>query len=219
MPKPDVHRRRQLLAELAAKRRKRQLAQLEQVKAKRPIDPAWLAHCLNATRSADSILINEMGVNPDLLELHQPRSYMREPTSGGLGFGLGAALGAKLSQPERQVIAVVGDGSYMFGNPTPAHFTAAALQLGTLTVINNNGSWQAVADAARAMYPQGALATATDIPLSSLTPAPAYEKLVEACGGHGERIEKPDELQAAITRGLRAADQGIPAVLNVITGG
>jgi acetolactate synthase-1/2/3 large subunit len=218
LPKPDVSRRRQLLAELAAKRRKRQLAQIQRVKTTRPIDPAWLAHCLNAAKSDNSIVINEMGVNPDLLELRQPRSYLREPTSGGLGFGLGAALGAKLAQPERQVTAIVGDGSYMFGNPTPAHFTAAALKLGTLTVINNNGSWKAVADAARAMYPQGALAAATDIPLSRLTPAPAYEKLVEACDGHGERVEKPSELQAAIERGLKAADQGIPSVLNVITG-
>ena len=68
------------------------------------------------------------------------------------------------------------------------------------------------------MCPQGASAAATDIPLSRQTPAPAYEKLVEACDGHGEPVEKNSELQAAIERGLKAADQGIPLVLNVITG-
>ena len=119
-----------------------------------------------------------MGVPADHLEINAPRSYMRESTAGGLGFGLGAALGAKLVAPEREVIAVVGDGSYMFGNPTPAHFMARAQTLGTLTVINNNQRWQAVHNATVGMYPDGVASNAPEMPLTALVPSPEFDKVV-----------------------------------------
>ena len=146
-----------------------------------------------------------------------PCSYLRESTAGGLGFGLGAAIGARLAQPAQSVIAVVGDGSYMFGNPTPAHFVSRALNLGTLTIINNNQRWQAVHQAASAMYPDGDAVKADSMPLTALTPSPEFEKVVEASGGYGEKVADPDDLHGAIERGLMAADDGRPAVLNVLT--
>jgi acetolactate synthase I/II/III large subunit len=52
------------------------------------------------------------------------RSAPAPPLAGGLGLALGQALGAKLTARERLVVATVGDGSYMFGNPTPFHLVA-----------------------------------------------------------------------------------------------
>jgi len=49
-----------------------------------------------------------------------------------------------------------------------------------------------------------------------LSPSPAYEKIVEFAGGYGEKVEDPKTLVAAIERGLRAVEDGNPAVLNVI---
>jgi acetolactate synthase-1/2/3 large subunit len=212
-----ISKRKRVLTELNAKRRERLAATIKTVAKNAPISTAWLANCLNYAKAADAIVINELGVPPDYLELNQPCTYMRESTAGGLGFGLGAALGAKLVQPDRQVISVVGDGSYMFGNPTPAHFVAKAQGLGTLTIINNNQRWQAVHNAASGMYPDGEAVNADAMPLTDLTPSPHFEQVVAASDGYGECVEDPAMLLAAIERGLEAAAAGSPAVLNVIT--
>jgi acetolactate synthase-1/2/3 large subunit len=214
-------KRARLLQELNRKRRARLQAAVDSGKSRSPITTPWLAHCINRSithgKDDHTLLINELGVPADHLEIAEPRTYMRECTAGGLGFGLGAALGAKLVAPERQVVAVVGDGSYMFGNPTPAHFMARAHSLGTLTIINNNQRWQAVHNATSGMYPQGAAVAAPHMALTELTPSPHFERIVDAADGHGERVEDPAELPAAIERGLAAAETGRPAVLNVIT--
>ena len=207
-------RRQRVLRELNQKRRERLR---RAAVAESAITPAWLAHCINAAKQTDAIIINEMGVPADQLEINTPRSYMRECTAGGLGFGLGAALGAKLVAPESEVIAVVGDGSYMFGNPTPAHFMARAQALGTLTVINNNQRWQAVHNATVGMYPDGVASNAPEMPLTALVPSPEFDKVVAAADGYGERVDDAKELPAALQRGLEAANAGRPAVLNVIT--
>ena len=139
--------------------------------------------------------------------------------SGGLGFGLGAALGAKLAAPDRDVIAVVGDGSYMFGNPLPYHFVARAEKLPTLTVVANNHAWHAVRNATLSVYPDGDAAKANVMPLTSLDPSPAYEKMIEVCGGVGECVERPEALRAALRRGMDAVRSGTPALINVHTRG
>ena len=214
-------KRARVLQELNRKRRARLATAVDSGKRRSPITTPWLAHCVNQSithgKDDHALLVNELGVPADHLEIAQPRTYMRECTAGGLGFGLGAALGAKLAMPERHVVAIVGDGSYMFGNPTPAHFMARAHGLGTLTIINNNQRWQAVHNATSGMYPRGAAVAAPTMALTELTPSPHFERIVDAADGHGERVEDPAELRAAIERGLAAADDGRPAVLNVIT--
>jgi acetolactate synthase I/II/III large subunit len=68
------------------------------------------------------------------------------------------------------------------------------------------------------LYPQGHAAAEDQPPFSTLEPAPDYEKLVEASGGHGERVSDPAALPAALERALRAVrDEKRQAVLNVIT--
>ena len=217
----DVGKRHRLLTELQTKRRQR-IDQAIKASAKQtPISTIWLADCLNRVKNdlvdETVVVINELGVPPDYLDLSQPRSYMRESTAGGLGFGLGAALGNKLADRDACVIAVVGDGSYMLGNPTPAHFMAHAYDLPTLTIVNNNQRWQAVHNAASAMYPDGHATRGTTMPLTGLTPSPAYEKVVEASDGYGEKVTKPKDLIAALERGIEMVDAGKPAVINVVT--
>jgi acetolactate synthase-1/2/3 large subunit len=167
--------------------------------------------------SADDILITETSLPMGLFDLTRPGSYFGTSPAGGLGWGLGAAIGVKLGAPERRVIGVAGDGSYMFGNPTPAHFVSAALDAPTLTVILNNRMWGAVRRATLSMYPDGAAAKANRAPLTYLEPAPDYERVVEASGGHGEKVERAADLPDALSRALAAVDGGQQAVLNVLT--
>ena len=182
-----------------------------------PIHPTWVAHCVNQVKQPDSIIVNELSVPTDFLDLSQPRSYINSSHAGGLGFGLGAALGAKLAAADRDVILLVGDGSYLFGNPTAAHFVGRAQSLATLTVVTNNQSWNSVRSSTLGMYPDGRTANTDCPPLVALTPSPAFEKTIEACGGYGERVVDPVMLPAALERALDAVADGTPALLNVIT--
>jgi acetolactate synthase I/II/III large subunit len=139
--------------------------------------------------------------------------------AGGLGFGLGAALGAKLAAPEREVISVVGDGSYMFGNPLPFHFVGRAENLPTLTIIANNQVWHAVRQSTLDVFPGGHAAKANIMPLTELKPTPDYEKVITTCGGVGEKVEQPEQLLPALKRAFEAVRSGTPALVNVITQG
>src|SRR5215831_9476656 len=168
---------------------------IDQVKDQSPVHLAWVAHCLNEVKTKDAIVVSELGVPLGQLNLSRPRSFMGNLVSGGLGFGLGAALGAKLAAPEREVIATVGDGSYMFGNPLPYHYVGRAESLPTLTIVTNNMMWGAVRQSTLDVYPDGKAAKANVMPLTELRPSPDFEKVVESCGGHGEKVETAAELK------------------------
>jgi acetolactate synthase-1/2/3 large subunit len=192
---------------------------LETVKDQVPVHPAWLGACVNKLKAEDAVIVNELGISLGQLDLTTYGSYLGGNLAGGLGFGLGAGLGIKLAQPDREVIVGVGDGSYMFGNPLPFHYVGRAEGLPILTIIANNHSWHAVKRATLDVYPDGAAAKANIMPLTSLNPAPDYEKVIESCGGHGEKVETPDHLIPALERSLAAVRSGTPALLNVITQG
>ena len=86
-----------------------------------------------------------------------------------------------------------------------------------LTVVFNNGVWNAVRKTTRAVYPDGFAARSNRMPLASLEPSPAYEKIVECSNGYGERVEATDELPAALERGLHAVrNEKRQALLNVV---
>ncbi|MCC6777692.1 MAG: thiamine pyrophosphate-requiring protein [Hyphomicrobiales bacterium] len=192
---------------------------IESVKDQTPIHPVWLAHCINQVKSEDAIVISELGAPLPILELTKPGTFMGALLSGGLGFGMGAGLGAKLAAPQREVIVTVGDGSYMFGNPVPYHFVQRAEGLPTLTVVANNQLWLAVRQSTLDVFPDGAAAKANAMALTELKPSPAYEKVVETCGGKGEKVEDPADLVPALRRGLEHVRAGTPATLNVRTQG
>jgi acetolactate synthase-1/2/3 large subunit len=199
--------------EIAARRNKL----IDTVKDQTPIHPAFLAHCLNQLKSEDAIVVSELGVPLAQLNMTKPRSFMGSLLSGGLGFGLGAALGAKLAAPEREVIVAVGDGSYMFGNPLSYHYVGRAEKLPTLTIVANNSSWHAVRQSTLDVFPEGQAAKANVMPLTELKPSPDFEKVVEACGGHGEKVEAPGELLPVLKRSFESVRSGTPVTLNVKT--
>ncbi len=182
-----------------------------------PIDPVWVSHCINEIRDEETVILNEYDLLTNHVELARPGDYFGGTTAGGLGWALGASLGIKLAWPGKTVLAAVGDGSYMFGNPTPFHFVSRALGLPTLTVVFNNRCWNAVRRANAAMYPEGWAKKARIFPLTDLSPSPDYEKTVFACDGYGERVEKPSEVLPALRRALHAVRvEGRQAVLNMV---
>ena len=189
---------------------------IERGKTQRPISNAWVAHCLNQVKQKDAIISNELGVPAPFVDIEQPGCWLATGGSaGGLGKGVGEAIGAKFAAPGRQVISLVGDGSYMFNVPSACHFVERTENVPTLTIISNNAQWYAVRNAAELMYPSGHVTGANSLPVVDLSPSVAYEKLVEFAGGYGERVEDPSQVTGAIERALRAVADGNPAVLNI----
>ena len=190
---------------------------LERGRNDSPLDPLWVSHCIDEIKDDDTIVVNEYDLVPTQVAFSRPGTFFGTAAAGGLGWGHGASIGAKLAAPDKMVIAALGDGSYMFGNPTPCHFVSQALGTPTLTVIFNNGVWNAVRRANLRMYPNGWAAKGNHFPLSELQPSPQFEVLATACGGYGERVEKASEVLPALRRALKAVrEENRQAVLNMI---
>jgi len=190
---------------------------LDSVRDDSPLDPRWLTHCINEIKDDNTIIVNEYDLVMTQATFTQPETLFGSSPAGGLGWGLGASLGAKLAAPDKLVIATLGDGSYMFGNPTPCHFVSHALGVPTLTVVYNNQEWNAVRMANQRMYPNGWAVKTNNFPLSELQPSPHFEVLVTASGGYGERVERAKDVRPALQRALKAVrEEGRQAVLNMI---
>jgi acetolactate synthase-1/2/3 large subunit len=190
---------------------------MESVRHDSPLDPLWVSHCINEIKDEGTIIVNELDLVPTQVDCTVPGTLFGNSHAGGLGWGLGAALGAKLAAPEKLVMATLGDGCYMFGNPTPCHLVSQAQDLPILTVVFNNGVWNAVRRATRGMYPNGWAAKTNNFPLSELQPAPNYEMLAMASSGYGERVDQAAEVRPALERALKAVqEEGRQAVLNMV---
>ncbi len=191
--------------------------QAERARGDRPIDMAWVSRCVSDVLDEHTIVVNEYDLDLAQTRLDTPGSYFSQSPASGLGWGLGAALGAKLAAPDRTVVCCVGDGAYLFGTPTAAHWVSRAYNLPALFVIFNNRAWNAVKRAVSSHAPQGWAMRTGSMPLSDLDPAPDYELICRACGGWGERVEDPAALPDALARALRVVrEERRQALLNVI---
>jgi acetolactate synthase-1/2/3 large subunit len=186
------------------------------------LNPAFLFATLNEKLSQDDIVVNEAIRNGPTLQEHitrtEPRSYVGL-AGGGLGFSGGMALGLKLAQPDRRVVQVIGDGGFHFSSPDSVYAVAQQYRIPILTVVVDNGGWQAVKSAVQRVYPKG-VAADTDRFQSRLTSGRQGERrdfsaVAKAFGAHGECITEPDDLAPAIDRCLAALDDGQAAVLHV----
>jgi acetolactate synthase I/II/III large subunit len=186
------------------------------------LNPAFVFATLNAKLSQDDIVINEAIRNAPILQEHitrtRPSSYVGL-AGGGLGFSGGMALGLKLARPERRIVQVIGDGGYHFSSPDSVYAVAQQYQIPVLTVVLDNGGWQAVKSAVQRVYPKG-IAAETDQFQSRLRSGRQGEQrdfsaVARAFGAHGECVTEPDDLDSAIDRCLSALDDGKAAVLHV----
>jgi acetolactate synthase-1/2/3 large subunit len=205
-----------LQAREAARRRADQDATREA-----PISKAFLSYCIDQVKPADAVIVNEYSAVREQICIDTPGTFFQLPSSGGLGWGLPAALGAQQAAPQRVVFAVLGDGSYLFANPAACHQACAMHGLPVLTVIFNNECWDGVQKAAQGMYP-GAhadrhVAQHQAAPLSSLKPLPDFEMYAQASGGYGERVTRRQDLVPALLRALAVVrTERRQALLNVI---
>jgi acetolactate synthase I/II/III large subunit len=189
----------------------------ELVSKRSPIHPAWVSHCLQEAKDPHSIVVNEYTLRLTHCGFEFPDSYFGSSSASGLGWGPGAALGAKLAAPDRPVIAVIGDGAYLFSNPAAVHHAAALHDLPVLFIVMNNAMWNAVRHFTTAMYPDGRASKRNDSPFTRLDRLPAFEQICIAAGGYGERVDDPAALPAALERAIAVVTrEKRQALLNVI---
>lgn len=126
------------------------------------------------------------------------------PTSGSMGYGLPAAVGAKRLWPERTVVCFAGDGCFMMHGQEFA--TAVQYDLPIIVLIVDNGMYGTIRMHQEKFYP-GRI-SATDLR------NPDFAAYAQAFGGHGERVERSEDFAAAYER---AVASGKPAIIHLLT--
>lgn len=182
------------------------------------ITPQYLSHCIGEAFGPDAVIFNEYPLSTEYCPREKPETFFGLGPAGGLGWGLGAAIGAKLAAPEKLIVATLGDGSYMFSNPTVCHWVQQKSKLPVLSIIYNNSRYGAVRKATLSMFKDGAAGEDDGRFMADLDPSPPFDEFVTAQGGYGERVERPEDVPAALQRARDAVmKEGRQALLNVIT--
>jgi acetolactate synthase-1/2/3 large subunit len=198
------------------RRRRAQLAKDSAAGA--TISPECLSHAIGEAVGKDAIIINEYPLRLDHCTREKPGTFFSLGPAGGLGWGLGAALGAKLAAPDELIVATLGDGSYMFANPMVGHWVSAVHKLPILTVVFNNSRYGAVRRATLSMFKDGAAGETDGRTLADLDPSPPFEEMARAQGAHAERVEITADLPEALARACSVVvNERKQALLNVIT--
>lgn len=210
-----IEARRQKWTEASTSRREALAKEAKSHAQGSPIHSNWLSFCIAELLDDNAIVMDDTTHNKitPYLTLSRPGSYFHNPGSSG-GWAPGAALGAKLAAPERDVVAVSGDGFYLYSNAAAAIWSAAKYNAPYLTIVYQNRSYTTGTIALDQTYP-GGYAAKTGYEGGYLEPAVDFGKEAESVGGYGETVRDAAELPAALLRGLARVRAGQPAVISV----
>jgi len=163
----------------------------------------YVAGCISDILGDDGIVVNERGATALFYDLPEGNRFFGNAQSGGLGWALPAALGVQLADRDRLVVCTTGDGSYMFANPVACHQVAEAYDLPILTVVVNNQAWDAVRTSALAIFPDGAAAKANTMPMVPINNVPDFAMIARASRAHAVKVERAEDLPAALAEAVR----------------
>jgi len=175
----------------------------------RPIEPQWLMMALSRQLTKNCIVVDE-GLTAaksllDFMPLRDRYSYFGM-VSGGIGWGIAAAIGVQLAQPDRRVVAIIGDGSAMYS--PQALWTAAHLQLPITFVILNNRGYRILKERLIAFHGDERF-----IGMDFKDPPIDMAALSTALGTPGKQINEPDEFIACFSESLKSIG---PSLLEVM---
>jgi len=175
-----------------------------------PIHPLRLCKEMAAFVDENTIVIGDGGdiVNlaAQVLPINHPGQWYDPGPMGTLGVGTGFAMAVKTALPEKTILMVNGDGT--FGLNGFEFDTFVRFDLPVVSVVGNDRQWGQIAVGQRMMYGR-------DRAIASLLRDNArYDKVVEGLGGHGEFVERPQDIRPALERAFAS---GKPACVNVIT--
>jgi len=174
-----------------------------------PVDPMRLCREVRDWLGTlgESVVIGDGGdivaTAAKILPVPREGAWMDPGPLGTLGVGMPFALAAQLANPDKRVVIVYGDGS--FGLNGFEYDTAVRFNLPIVGIVGNDAAW------GQMMRPQGAV-YGWDRLAGTLLSYTRYDKVVEALGGHGEHVTRPEQIRPALER---AAASGKPALVNV----
>ena len=214
-----IQERRQKVVEYHHARREKLDAVAQSKWDQTPIATERLMTEMNRKLDPDAIVVSELVTSepflPAYLDIDHTRQKRRRnlTSSGGvLGWGVAAAVGAKIAAPERQVFALIGDGSFQFG--VQALWTAVRYEVPIGIVIYNNGQYQANRKFLHA-YGRRAAETGKYIGVSLGAPDIDNVSIAKGYSVEGERVADPAKLGDALDRCLDAVADGRPYLLDV----
>ena len=175
--------------------------------ARAPLHPMRIYGELAQLLDRDAIVVGDGGdfvsYAGRVVDSYRPGCWLDPGPYGCLGSGPGYALAAKLAHPDRQVVLLLGDGAFGFSG---LEFdTMVRHGIPVVGVMGNNGIW------ALEKHPMMSLLGVSIA--ADLGPNTRYDKVVDALGGHGELVERPDQIKPALERAFRS---GLPACINTI---
>ncbi len=213
-----VKRAEKVLGDIAAFRKRMQEA-VDGNRGRQPMHPDEVGTVIEDRLDADAITVHE-NLSHDFfcsysaLLRYGEGAKQRVANSGAtLGWGIGAAIGAKIGSPDRQVVLHIGDGSVMYS--ASGFWTMARYGVPVLTLVWNNHDYQTVRQA-YAGY-KGKMRQADRYPAVYLgDPEIDFVKLAGSQGVKGERATTLSELTAALTRGIAATRAGEPYLIDIL---
>ena len=184
------------------------------------ITPEYVTACVRRQMDETTVIVNEGVTNYSVINNHTMCSRPGTRFTSGassLGWNGGAALGMKIAEPDKTVVCLTGDGSFMFSVPATVHWMARKYQAPFLTVVYNNGGWRAPRFSMLGVHPDGFGSREPDVNIA-FDPVPDYSGIAAAAGGsYARKVEKVEEVEAAIAEGLRVVrEEKRCAVLDVV---
>jgi benzoylformate decarboxylase len=174
---------------------------------------------LNQRLEKDAIVVPELAHDRWLEQFTfgpGEKSKIGKSTGSALGWGIGAAIGVKLAQPDRQVVALQGDGGFMFGQ-AESLWTMARYEVPVIVVVFNNRSYNGPRD--RIMQAGGRQGrTGKDMTCYLGDPDVDFAKVAAGFGVSGEVIDNPGQLAPAIDRAIASTREGKPYLIDAIVG-
>ncbi|MBR0651565.1 thiamine pyrophosphate-binding protein [Roseomonas terrae] len=183
------------------------LAQAKPQDYEGPLNLATALQALEKELPPDTIFTTDAGnfaTWPNRFMHFSEKQDFLGPTNGAMGYSVPAAIGAKITHPDRTVIAFVGDGGFLMTGQEIA--TAFHHSVNPIILVFNNQMYGTIRMYQERVYPARVSGTA-------LT-NPDFAKFIEAFGGHGEIVETTDELVPAVKRAMAS---GKPAIVEVRT--
>ena len=178
----------------------------------KPIDPDWLSLQIAEALPSDAVMVNEGLTSAryitDLVPYRDRYSY-HALASGGIGWGLPAAVGVAFAQAPRPVCCFSGDGSAMYS--IQALWTAANAKLPITYVIANNGGYRIIKQRLKAFH-----GSERYVGMDFEAPSIDFTALAKSLGMPAERISEPDALPGALQRAFATAG---PKLLDVVVDG
>jgi acetolactate synthase-1/2/3 large subunit len=192
----------------ATETEKRAAEQAELNDDRAPLHPMRVYKELQGMLERNAIVIGDGGdfvsYAGRVIDSYEPGCWLDPGPYGCLGAGPGYAIAAKLARPEQQVCLLLGDGAFGFSGME--FDTMVRHDLPVVAVVGNNGIWALEKHPMEFLYGYSVAA--------ELRPGTRYDQIVAALGGHGELVERPDQLRPALER---AFESGKPACVNVLT--